>query len=580
MSIRATTYKALRAITKTLKPTRSKSRPHARAYSAAAVGRLTADWNAPDSTADMEISMALRVLRARAQDMERNNDYAKRYFHLLTTNVLGHKGVSLQIRAKGSDGKPDKFANALIETKWKAWGKPGCTVDGQLSWNDVQQLVLRSVARDGEIFIYFPPSWKHNNAGFAMQLIEADHVDVDFNMVLNNGNTIRMGIERDKYRRPVAYHVFTVHPSEQRMYSGQKLRERLPAEDVIHLRRPERVDETRSAPWIVAGLAKLKQMDAAEEAEVVAWRIAASKMGFYIPGDDAEYDGEDTTEDGDPISEAEPGIFEKLKKGWDFKEWDPGKPSSTVESFEKAMLRGVASGWNVSYVSLANNLEGVSFSSIRSGELLDRAHWRVLQTWLIEHFNEPVREKWLKRSLLTGYIPLPPGKFEKFNAPIWRPRGWEWVNPRDESTAAKQDLEIGARSLQRIVGDRGDDLEEIFAENKEAKELAAEYGVTLSVFPDEPGDDKSNGDTEGVDVTDDIKTVIDAYGVGVRAGSITPQEEDEQHFRDKMGLPIQSSSVTEAWEDDSGYRRPITLISGSEAEAASTAGQDNSEEEQ
>jgi len=494
MGIRATTYKALRAITKSVKPSIRK-RSHTRSYSAAAVGRLTADWNAPDSTADMEISTALRILRTRARDMERNNDYAKRYFHLLTTNVLGHKGVGLQIRANGGDGKPDKHANDLIEAKWKTWGKFGCTVCSRYSWIDVQQLVLRSVARDGEILIYFPPSWKDNSSGFAMQIIEADHLDLDYNIQLKNGNSIRMGVEYNRYKKPVAYHVFTRHPSEQWIGMGVNERGRLPAEDVIHLRRPERIDETRSAPWIVAGLAKLKQMDAAEEAEVVAWRIAASKMGFYIPGDDAEYEGEDETNDSEPISEAEPGIFEKLKKGWDFKDWNPEKPASTVESFEKAMLRGVASGWNVSYVSLANNLEGVSFSSIRSGELLDRAHWRVLQTWMIEHFCEPVRERWLLRSLLTGFIPLPPGKFDKFNAPIWRPRGWEWVNPRDESTAARADVANGVKSLADVAGERGYDLEEIFAANKEAKDLADQYGIYLSVFEPKPG--QANGTNSG-----------------------------------------------------------------------------------
>ena len=462
-----------------------------KSYAAASVGRLTADWSRPESTADMEISAALRMLRNSARDMERNNDYARRYFHLLTTNVLGHKGVGLQVRAKGGDGKPDKFANDLIESKWKEWGNLGCTVCNRYTWLDIQHLVLRAVARDGEVLLFFPESWKENDAGFAMQVIEADYLDLGYNAEMANGNTIRMGVEFNKYKRPVFYHVLTKHPAEYGYRTIGETRLKLPAEQVIHLRRPERIDETRSPPWIVAGLAKLKQMDAAEEAEVVAWRVAASKMGFYIPGDDSEYEGEDETEDGEPISEAEPGVFEKLKKGWSFTEWNPDKPSSTVESFEKAMLRGVASGWNVSYVSLGNNLEGVSFSSIRQGELLDRAHWRVLQTWFIEHLCAPVFNMWLKKVLTTGFVNLPPGKFDKFNSPVWRPRGWEWVNPLQETNAAKEDVANGFKSLEGVASERGEDLEEIFASNQNAKILAEKYGITLPVF--EPKQVKPNG---------------------------------------------------------------------------------------
>lgn len=56
-----------------------------------------------------------------------------------------------------------------------------------------------------------------------------------------------------------------------------------------------------------------------------------------------------------------------------------------------------------------------------------------------------------------------------------------------------------------------------------------------------------------------LKSEADAYGVGVRAGMITPQTEDEKRFRAKSGLPDMSSEVIGAWEEESGFRRPITL---------------------
>ena len=464
------------------KPKKASSGLPRKAYAAAATNRLSADWKAPNSTANMELRDALTVLRSRSRDLERNNDYIRRYFNLLIENVVGHKGIGLQSRVVGGDGRPDQYANKLIEERWRQWGRKGCTTCGRFTWLDVQRILLRAMARDGEVLVYMPPGWTGNEAGFAIQIIESDHLDIEYNLDLRNGNRIVMGVEIDSYSRPVAYHLLLKHPAEISTQIAQKVRRRLPAEYVLHLRRPERPDEARSAPWITSVANRLRQIAAAEEAEVVAWRIAASKMGFYIPGDDSTYDGDDEADDGNPIQEAEPGFFEKLKKGWDFKDWNPDKPVSTVESFLKAELRGVSSGLNVSYVALANNLEGVSFSSIRSGELADRAAWRSIQSLMIEHLCQPVFERWLFAALTTEFIKLPVGRFEKFNAAVWRPRGWEWVNPADESQAAQEDVSNCFKSIYDIAAERGVDFDDVIDANKEAKAKAEAAGLIIPAF--------------------------------------------------------------------------------------------------
>ena len=56
-----------------------------------------------------------------------------------------------------------------------------------------------------------------------------------------------------------------------------------------------------------------------------------------------------------------------------------------------------------------------------------------------------------------------------------------------------------------------------------------------------------------------LKAVFDSYGVGVRAGVITPQTADEEYFRDFMGLPAMSDAVIADWAESDGVRRPITL---------------------
>lgn len=59
--------------------------------------------------------------------------------------------------------------------------------------------------------------------------------------------------------------------------------------------------------------------------------------------------------------------------------------------------------------------------------------------------------------------------------------------------------------------------------------------------------------------SDEIKRIMDAYGVGVRAGVITPTIEDEERFRQLLGIQGVSEEIRQTWQEDGGTRRPITL---------------------
>ncbi len=70
--------------------------------------------------------------------------------------------------------------------------------------------------------------------------------------------------------------------------------------------------------------------------------------------------------------------------------------------------------------------------------------------------------------------------------------------------------------------------------------------------------------------TVDFKTTIDAFGVGVRAGVITPTIDDEEFFRNFLQVAPVNSEVEESWSEDGGYRRPITLKGSEDSESEET----------
>ena len=74
-----------------------------------------------------------------------------------------------------------------------------------------------------------------------------------------------------------------------------------------------------------------------------------------------------------------------------------------------------------------------------------------------------------------------------------------------------------------------------------------------------PAPAAASPDGAGPDIAGDLKLRMDAYGVGVRAGAITPQTDDEEQFRQEAGLPPMSAEAKAAWADDEGVRHPITL---------------------
>lgn len=455
-----------------------------RDYDIARIDRLTNSFKAPISTGDTELLVSLTVARARSRELERNNDYAKKFLKMCETNVIGRTGFTLQNKARdpGIYGKLDKTANDLLESEWKKWGKKGiCTVDGRLSWLAVQKLFIRTVARDGEFLARKIRGFK-NPWRFSLQILEADLLNEFYNVASVNGkNSIKMGIEYDPWDRPVAYHLRKKHPGDQFSTQSTMEYERVPADEIIHSFVPERSTQGRGIPWMRTAARRMNQVGEYEFAEVVAARLGASKMGFYEKTDPTgmgQLVPDDTDASGNPISNAEAGIFEKLPPGYKFSAFLPEHPTAQYSSFIKGSLRGVASGLGVSYNSLANDLEGVNFSSMRVGSIEERDYWKEMQQWAIDEFVTEVWETWLDMTLLTNRTTLPYSKYEKFNAPTWRGRIFDWVDPEKDINAELSCVKAKWKSDRQVVLDRfGMDLEDLYEQIAEDQKLKDKYGI-------------------------------------------------------------------------------------------------------
>jgi lambda family phage portal protein len=459
-----------------------KAIPLRRSFKGASGGRLFADFFSSSASADQELKQALVTLRNRSRELSRNDAYVSRYLNLLTSNVVGASGIRVNSKARDPSGTLDQTANSLIESAWKKFSKLGnCTVDGQQSMIDCQKMFIEALARDGEVLIrqITDPS---SEFGYRIEFLEADHLIDIKNETFTNGNRIVMGVEIDSRRKPVAYHLYKNHPSD--LGTGQSNETiRVPAEEIIHAFIRQRPEQTRGYPFVASVMSNIKMLNGYYEAEIVAARVASAKMGFFTTPAGDGYVGDDLQDDYTPISNAEAGVFEQLPAGMDFTPFDPAHPTTAFDSFSTAVLRSIASGLNISYHSLSNDLSSVNYSSLRAGSLEDRDQYRMLQKFMVEHFVEPVFRSWLKNAM-TKSVNLPIDKYDKFaDGASFIPRSWGWVDPQREMNAHIAGLQNGIVTYQDIEASYGRDVEELFEQHDREQRLAEQYNIKTAFQP-------------------------------------------------------------------------------------------------
>lgn len=477
-----------------------------RNYHGAAMSHLTSLWSTTSRSADADIRNDLVALRSRSRVLAKDNDYMRSFLRSVVTNVVGHNGFSLRMRIKDANGEFDQLANKAIADAFKAWSKrKNCDIAKKLSFVGLCQLMVRTLARDGEVLVRKVRGRKINKFGFALQLLAIDRLEVTLNQTMSNGNLVRMGVEIDSFGCPIAYHLRTDHPGDNvyRSQNGSRY-ERVPASDLLHVFIQEDPEQTRGVPWVVSAMTRLNHLGAFDEAAVIAARIGASKMGWFKKSDAGMpgVPGAEESDIGDFTQEASPGEFGILPDGYDFVGFDPDYPHANYAPFTKACLRGISSGIGVNYNSFASDLEGVNYTSLRAGVLTERDYWMLLQNFFIDAVLEDIQEDWLKVSLLLEAITLPNGtalpatKYEKFNQAQFMGRRWPWVDPLKDLQASALAIDEKLASRSEIHAEQGSDFiacaEELAAEEKVLKSYGLQEAQNRPRKPKEKESEDQN----------------------------------------------------------------------------------------
>lgn len=457
------------------------------AYHGAEVTRFNLDWRTSNEAADDDIRGSMLRLRGRARDLARNNPYIKRFLGLLVSNVIGSDGVGHQAQVRfrrpdGSTGELNEPINDVIEAAWRDWCRGPVTVDGKLSMLSFQCLQLKTAAFDGEAFTrtFVGRQFRH---GIGLQPIDPDLVAESYDWRMGQGESeIRLGVEVDPFGRPMAYHVWDwPQYMPGRRQGGMQ---RISADEMFHHYRMERAHQTRGVSWVAPTMQDIQDLAGYDEAVILGARAGANQMAFAQWKDPAAAPPPPANDEEarKPLNlELNPATITEVDPGLEVVPFDPKQPSGVYAEFVKTVLRRIASGLDLDYSSLANDLREVNYSSTKVGKLVERELWKMLQEWWVEVFVQPLYERWLEAALLSGALRLPGADWREYSAVTWTPRRWPWIEPQREIGATKDMIAIGLTSRQRVLAEQSDgDFRKIAEELAQEAEIAAEAGVDIS----------------------------------------------------------------------------------------------------
>jgi lambda family phage portal protein len=450
-------------------------RPSATYHNSAAMNRLTSDWvMMGGASADQVVRSDMRSLRDRARAERRDNPWVARYTQLQRDGILGAHGVMLRVAAPNTRGGVNEQVTSQTKSQWSLWCQQYADASGRLTLDELAASAIDTWKTEGEAFLQIVAQpIDVNPFGVALLALDADQVDERHNRgVDRTGTEIRMGVEIDRYGRRLAYHVWSSHPDDG---GRERTRQRIPAEQMIHLGRGSRPGQTRFLSPLAPVLQDLRHLRGMQEGVLVLQRTAACKMGFLVPNE--SYRGPIEPDPGqDRVQmEAEAGLIDQLPPGFDFQNWDPGLPGDQYDPFTRNVLRSVAAGLGVSYGSLTGDLSDANYSSQRVGMLLEREGYRADQQYMINAFYRPAYTAWAYWSQLTGAVRAP----ADVSAVKWQPRGFPWIDPQKDAVGDLTRVAAGIDSLTRQAQEQGRTLEEVMRERADEIELAKSLNVPL-----------------------------------------------------------------------------------------------------
>jgi lambda family phage portal protein len=211
-------------------------------------------------------------------------------------------------------------------------------------------------------------------------------------------------------------------------------------------------------------------------------------MGF-ITSPEGELIGDDV-EEGERVSNFEPGTFKYLAPGESVSVPQLDAPDGQFEPFLRAMLRSVSASTGCSFEQVSNDYSQSNYSSNRMSRQDSIEMWKGEQQYAIEHFYRPIFQRWMDAAVKAGALQLPgyDSMRNEYQDVRWYPRAWGFLDPKVEIDSYKAAVRAGFMTQAQVVAEQGGDLAELMRDLAAERQMAQELGLTLDIDPGKVSD--------------------------------------------------------------------------------------------
>lgn len=471
-----------------------------RGYRAAESSRNAGKWLGGDGSADTEILRDLPTLRNRSRELLRDDSIAKGVWKTFVTNVIG---TGLRPQANTDDEEK----NARIEAVFNERKNQLFPAEGT-DFGSSQRLIFGKVLEDGDHFVKASKTSEDEPLWF--ESIEGDRCRWAPGLLSDKGNEIRDGVEKDAFKRPVAYWISKA-PMNDAVSMGAVANavqaaspssfDRVSKDFCRHLKFQDRSGQTRGVPMFHAVMQDLRDLDLLLVAALKRTQIGACLAAFIKSDSDLnDILGETAKECGFKLEqEIEPGMIFKLAPGEDITTLIPNFPVPELVPFVIMIARKIGTALGISWQIVLKDFSQANYSSARTDLLESRATFLVMQDWFKENFLQPVWNWVMEDARLRGDPRLADVDDVELQQVIWIPNGWRWIDPVKEAQATQLQLQLGLTTLRdecaALGRDFGETLKQIAREQKALKEagvvLPGLAGL-LKPLPEEPEETPAN----------------------------------------------------------------------------------------
>lgn len=491
-------------------------------------GQHMAAWTPALWSADTSLNPYRDTIVARVRDAVQNDGWASGAVTRILDNAIGAnlrpvskpdwRWLQQETGNKAFDHVWAKEFGAAADAHWRIFADdPGkwCDATRNQTFSQMAHTSFRHGLVDGDALAVLP--WLEERMGrgraryaTCVQMVDPDRLSNPQQVF--DQQTMRGGVEVDRYGATVAYHIRKAHQGDWWAAAESQTWERVPRETswgrpmVVHYFEHQRAGQHRGGAGIFTPvLQRLKMLIKYDGTELDAAIINAIFAAYVespmdpqlvkeaMGGTDGELDSDFSLNGYQADRQAyarENAIMlggariPQMYPGESIKTVTAARPSSNYSPFQDAMLRNIAAGLGISAQQLSNDWSNVNYSSARSaaleaGKTMDRRQRDFFIGWAT-----PIRSAWLEEMMEIDGPPMPAGVapeyFEcrgAYSKCVWigPPKGW--VNPIDERAGAILGMDAGLSTLEEECFSQGREVEEVLHQRAYELKLFDELGI-------------------------------------------------------------------------------------------------------